>query len=87
LGATGFGPLTYVGNGPNLLVKAIAEQAKVETPSFFVSALESAIPALAILVPVSTLLFGNKPRRLRFEVVLVNCPVERSADRRLCLPV
>ena len=35
LGATFFGALTYIGNGPNLLVKAIAQAAKVPTPSFF----------------------------------------------------
>jgi Na+/H+ antiporter NhaD/arsenite permease-like protein len=35
LGATYFGALTYVGNGPNLLIKAIAEHAKIETPSLF----------------------------------------------------
>jgi Na+/H+ antiporter NhaD/arsenite permease-like protein len=35
LGATCFGALTYIGNGPNLLVKAIAEHATIGTPSFF----------------------------------------------------
>jgi Na+/H+ antiporter NhaD/arsenite permease-like protein len=31
--------------------------------------------------------FGNEPRRLRFEVVLVNCSAERRAGRKLCLLV
>ncbi len=58
LGATCFGALTYIGNGPNLLVKAIAEHAKIETPSFFGYAFKFAIPVLApIFVLVSILFF------------------------------
>jgi hypothetical protein len=54
LGATCFAAGTCVDNGPNLLVKAIAEHAKVETPSFFVYAFKFAIPVLApIFVLVS----------------------------------
>ena len=34
LGATFFGALTYIGNAPNLLVKTIAEHARVPTPGF-----------------------------------------------------
>jgi Na+/H+ antiporter NhaD/arsenite permease-like protein len=34
-GAVFMGALTYIGNGPNFLVKAIAEQAGVRMPSFF----------------------------------------------------
>jgi len=34
-GAVFFGALTYIGNGPNFMVKAIAEQAGVRMPSFF----------------------------------------------------
>ena len=52
LGATCFGALTYIGNGPNLLVKAIAEQAKVPTPSFFGFAFKFAIP---VLIPIFAL--------------------------------
>ncbi len=33
-GAVFFGANTYIGNGPNFMVKAIAEQAGVKTPSF-----------------------------------------------------
>jgi Na+/H+ antiporter NhaD/arsenite permease-like protein len=58
LGATCFGALTYVGNGPNLLVKAIAEHAKIETPSFFGYTFKFAVPVLApIFVLVSILFF------------------------------
>ena len=35
LGAVFFGSLTYIGNGPNFMVKAIAEQRGVKMPSFF----------------------------------------------------
>ena len=58
LGATCFGALTYIGNGPNLLVKAIAEHAKIGTPSFLGYAFKFAIPVLApIFVLVSILFF------------------------------
>jgi Na+/H+ antiporter NhaD/arsenite permease-like protein len=33
-GAVFFGANTYIGNGPNLMVKAIADQQKIHTPSF-----------------------------------------------------
>lgn len=35
LGAVFFGSMTYIGNGPNFMVKAIAEQEGVKMPSFF----------------------------------------------------
>ncbi len=35
LGAVFLGAMTYIGNGPNFMVKAIAESAGVEMPSFF----------------------------------------------------
>ena len=34
-GAVMMGAVTYIGNGPNFMVKAIAEQHHVRTPSFF----------------------------------------------------
>lgn len=34
-GAVLFGAMTYIGNGPNFMVKAIAEQNKIDMPSFF----------------------------------------------------
>jgi Na+/H+ antiporter NhaD/arsenite permease-like protein len=47
-GAVLMGAVTYMGNGPNFMVKAIAEQHLVRTPSFFGYALWS----FAILVPL-----------------------------------
>ena len=35
IGAVFFGACTYIGNGPNFMVKSIAEQAGVPMPSFF----------------------------------------------------
>jgi Na+/H+ antiporter NhaD/arsenite permease-like protein len=35
LGAVFMGAMTYIGNGPNFMVKAIAEQTGVKMPSFF----------------------------------------------------
>ena len=49
LGSTCFGALTYIGNGPNLMVKAIAEHSKVHTPSFFSYLIRYSLP---ILVPI-----------------------------------
>ena len=35
MGAVFFGSMTYIGNGPNFMVKSIAEQSGVKMPSFF----------------------------------------------------
>ncbi len=35
MGSVFFGAMTYIGNGPNFMVKAIAEENKVKMPSFF----------------------------------------------------
>ena len=35
LGAVLFGAMTYIGNGPNFMVKAIAEENGIKMPSFF----------------------------------------------------
>jgi Na+/H+ antiporter NhaD/arsenite permease-like protein len=52
LGATCFGALTYIGNGPNLLVKAIADHAGIKTPGFFGYIFKFALP---ILLPIFAL--------------------------------
>ncbi|KAA3607921.1 MAG: sodium:proton antiporter [Planctomycetota bacterium] len=56
LGAVFMGAVTYIGNAPNFMVKAIAEERRVKMPSFFGYMMYS----LVILVPVflvSTLIF------------------------------
>jgi Na+/H+ antiporter NhaD/arsenite permease-like protein len=49
LGSACFGALTYLGNGPNLMVKAIAEHANVRTPSFFGYVFKFSLP---VLIPI-----------------------------------
>ncbi|HWP82828.1 MAG TPA: sodium:proton antiporter [Bacteroidota bacterium] len=41
-----FGACTYIGNGPNFMVKSIAEQANIEMPSFFGYVVKYTIPVL-----------------------------------------
>jgi len=49
LAAVFFGAMTYIGNGPNFMVKSISEQAKVKTPDFFSYLWRFGLP---ILIPV-----------------------------------
>ncbi len=49
LGAVFFGAFTYIGNGPNFMVKSIAEQVGIKMPSFFSYIIKYSIP---ILLPV-----------------------------------
>jgi len=59
LGAVFFGAMSYIGNGPNLMVKAIADQAKVHTPGFFGYIFKFAIPILLpILILIGFLFFS-----------------------------
>lgn len=57
LGATCFGALTYIGNGPNLLVKAVAEHAGVKVPGFFGYIFQFALPILIPIFILVSLLF------------------------------
>jgi Na+/H+ antiporter NhaD/arsenite permease-like protein len=56
-GAVFFGAMTYIGNGPNFLVKAIAEEHRVAMPGFFGYMAWSAAILLPILVMVSLIWF------------------------------
>jgi Na+/H+ antiporter NhaD/arsenite permease-like protein len=49
LGAVFFGAMTYIGNGPNFMVKAIADSVGVKTPRFFDYILRFSLP---ILLPI-----------------------------------
>ena len=51
-GAVFMGALTYIGNGPNLMVRAISDQQGVKMPSFF----GFAAIAVVVLIPVYLLL-------------------------------
>jgi Na+/H+ antiporter NhaD/arsenite permease-like protein len=46
LGAVFFGAMTYIGNGPNFMVKSIAEHGGIKCPSFFGYILCYALPIL-----------------------------------------
>lgn len=52
LGAVFFGAMTYIGNGPNFMVKSIAESADVRVPTFFGYVFKYSVP---ILLPILTL--------------------------------
>ena len=49
MGAVFFGAMTYIGNGPNFMVKSIAEQEGIDMPSFFGYMIKF---SLIILLPV-----------------------------------
>ncbi len=49
-----FGALTYIGNGPNFMVKSISERAGVKMPSFFTYIGKYSLP---ILIPVFTVVW------------------------------
>lgn len=59
LGAVFFGAMTYIGNGPNLMVKSIADHSNVRTPHFFAYIFRYALPILLpILILVSIFFFS-----------------------------
>jgi len=49
-----FGAMTYIGNGPNFMVKSIAEQVGIKMPSFFGYIIRFSIP---ILIPLFLLVW------------------------------
>ena len=57
IGAVFFGSMTYIGNGPNFMVKSIAEQDGVKMPGFFGYIMRFAIPVLLPIYIVIQLLF------------------------------
>ncbi len=57
LGAVFFGALTYIGNGPNFMVKSIAQQAGVHCPGFFGYILKYSLPVLLPILALSAWLF------------------------------
>ncbi|HEY8995427.1 MAG TPA: sodium:proton antiporter [Lacunisphaera sp.] len=57
LGAVFFGAMTYIGNGPNFMVKSIAHDAGVHTPSFFGYILRYSLPVLLPILALTAWLF------------------------------
>lgn len=52
-----FGAMTYIGNGPNFMVKAIAEHLGIRMPSFFTYMLRFSVPILLPILFIVWLLF------------------------------
>lgn len=57
LGSVFFGAMTYIGNGPNFMVKSIAEAEKVKMPTFFGYMLRYALPVLVPALCLCALIF------------------------------
>ena len=57
VGAVFFGACTYIGNGPNFMVKAIAEQQKVHTPTFLSYVFRFSLPFMLPMLVAIWLLF------------------------------
>ncbi len=57
-----FGAMTYIGNGPNFMVKSIAEQVGIKMPSFFGYIIRFSLPILLpILILVWLIFFATQP--------------------------
>ncbi len=57
ISAVFFGACTYIGNGPNFMVKSIAEQGGIECPSFFGYVFKYSVPVLLPILIIVWLLF------------------------------
>jgi Na+/H+ antiporter NhaD/arsenite permease-like protein len=57
VGAVFFGANTYIGNGPNFMVKAIADQQKIRTPTFIGYILKYTVPFMIPMLLLVWLLF------------------------------
>jgi Na+/H+ antiporter NhaD/arsenite permease-like protein len=57
VGAVFFGAATYIGNGPNFMVKAIADEQKVHSPAFLGFIFKFTLPFLLPMLLVVWLLF------------------------------
>ena len=56
-GAVFMGAMTYIGNAPNFMVKAIAEEAGIPMPSFFGYLVKWSVPVLIPVFVIVTLVF------------------------------
>lgn len=59
LGAVFFGAMTYIGNGPNFMVKAIAEENNISMPSFFGYIFKFTLIVLLPVYVITQLIFLN----------------------------
>jgi Na+/H+ antiporter NhaD/arsenite permease-like protein len=79
LGAVFMGSMTYIGNGPNFMVKAIAEQSGIEMPSFFGYMFKYSIPLLIPIFVIVTLIFLQGGPELPAAVQEMSAPVAGTA--------
>jgi Na+/H+ antiporter NhaD/arsenite permease-like protein len=57
VGTVVFGAVTYIGNGPNLMVKSIADHQKIQSPSFLAYLFKWAVPVMLPLLILLWLIF------------------------------
>ncbi|MCD6051528.1 MAG: citrate transporter, partial [Verrucomicrobia bacterium] len=60
IGSVFFGANTYIGNGPNFMVKAIADQQNVHTPSFLGYVFKYTLPIMLPMLIIVWFLFFRK---------------------------
>lgn len=60
IGAVFFGANTYIGNGPNFMVKSIADQQKVRTPTFLGFVFKYTLPCMAPMLVVVWWMFFRR---------------------------
>jgi Na+/H+ antiporter NhaD/arsenite permease-like protein len=60
IGSVFFGANTYIGNGPNFMVKAIADQQKVHTPTFLGYVFKYTLPIMLPMLAVVWFLFFRR---------------------------
>lgn len=72
-GAVFFGAMTYIGNGPNFMVKSISDQNGLKMPSFFGYVVKYAVPILLpIFILVWALFFIMPPGD--YALIKADCP-------------
>ena len=59
VGAVAFGSMTYIGNGPNFMVKSIAEQDGIKMPQFFQYMIKFSLIIILPVLILTKLLFIN----------------------------
>jgi Na+/H+ antiporter NhaD/arsenite permease-like protein len=57
IGAVFFGAATYIGNGPNFMVKAVADQQKIRMPTFSGFVMKFTLPFLLPMLLAIWLIF------------------------------
>ncbi|MGB9602143.1 MAG: sodium:proton antiporter, partial [Limisphaerales bacterium] len=60
VGAVFFGACTYIGNGPNFMVKSIADQQKIHVPTFLGYIIKYTVPYMLPMLAIVWLIFFRK---------------------------